>query len=183
MVPQQVAYGAFGNADEDAIEHLQDIGEGGAVTVVLRNKKMRGLVEDEKSIKAALLDQDAVAFDIGIAADLGIGETGDEFESRERTPARGKDGDDQGSRLGGVHDAMTVAILREEVVLETAQRRAIVTTVVARRCRGRDGFPKRDIRLTPEPHLHEPTDTELRSRRRVWGFMLKAHRPERSSTA
>ena len=47
MVPQQVAHGAFGNADEDAIEHLQDIGEGGAVTIVLRNKKMRGLVEDE----------------------------------------------------------------------------------------------------------------------------------------
>ncbi len=84
MALQELADRALGNSDEEAVEDLQDIGEPRAVALICWHEKVRRFVENEEAVKATVLNKNAVASDIGQAADLRVVETGDEFKTRER---------------------------------------------------------------------------------------------------
>ena len=113
MTSQEFADGTLGDADEDAVEHLQDISEGRAMALVGRDEKMRRLVEDEEAIEAAVLDKDAVAGDIGQAADFRIVEAGDEFETRDLPIERAKHSGNQCPGRVDAEDAMSFGKTRE----------------------------------------------------------------------
>src|SRR5260221_2476469 len=157
MAQQEIAYRPLGNADEGAVEHLQHISEDGAVTMIGRNQQMRRFVEDEEAVEAALLDQDAVAPDIGETADLRVGKAGDEVERRYLAPAGGEDGGNERPRLGLAHDAMPLGIAGEKRVLEAAERRAIIPLGLVERQCGGNTFAEHEFRRVPKPSLHEPT--------------------------
>jgi hypothetical protein len=160
MALQQLPDGVFRNADEDAVEDLEDIGEHGAVALVSRDQQVRRFVKDEEAIKAAILDEDAVARDVGEAADPWIVEAGDEFERRDRPVEGAENRSDQCSGLVDVEDAMAVGEAREESVLPAAQSGAIILLGAVRRQCGRRSIAKDKIakdKFRRTPSLHELT--------------------------
>src|SRR5258708_19046850 len=155
MALQEFPNGMFGNANEHAIEDLQKIGEHGAVALVGGVQQMRRFVEDEEAIEAAILDEDAVAGDIGKAADPRIVEAGDDFERRNRSVEGAENRGDQCCGLVGVEDAMAIGEAREESVLPAAQRVSIISLGAVRRQCGRRSIAEDKFWGTPS--LHEPT--------------------------
>src|SRR5258708_14425707 len=82
-VPAEIAPDRrLGDADETTIEELQHVGEGGAVLAVGGNEDMGAFMENEEAVEKARLDGDAMAGDIGEAADPRILEAGDHVEHR-----------------------------------------------------------------------------------------------------
>src|ERR1700726_4247974 len=91
-VASQKASNCFlGDAYKAAVEELQDIGEGRAMTAILWHDQMSRFVQHQKVVKVALLDGDAMVGDIGKAADPGVVETGDQGEFGRRAVAGGED--------------------------------------------------------------------------------------------
>jgi hypothetical protein len=154
MALQEFADGAFGNADEDAVEELQDIGEHRAVAPISRGQKMRRFVEDEKAIEAAILDEDTVAGDIGEAADPRIVEAGDDFEGRDRPVEGAENRGDQCFGLVDAEDAMAGGETREESVLPAAQGVSIILLGAVRQQWRYRSIAKDKFRT---PSLHGPT--------------------------
>ena len=133
MALQEFPNWVFGNADEDAVEDLQDIREHRAVVLVGWGQQMRRFVENEEAIETALLDEDAIAGDICEAADPRIIEAGDDLEHRNRSIEGAENPGDQCSRLIGVENAMAIGEACEESVLPAAQGVSIILLGAVRR--------------------------------------------------
>src|SRR5471032_2174520 len=137
---QQLADGSLGDAEEGPVKRLQHIDEDRPMAAILGHQEMRRLVQHQEAKEAALLYDDAMALDVGEAADPRILEAGYEIETRRRPSEGGEDVADQRRRLARRYDAMAIGILGEELVLPTAQRGAEVLLRPALRESGDDAF-------------------------------------------
>src|SRR5690242_12118342 len=73
------ADGVLGYVEADAIERLKDVDEDRAVAAVFGHEDVADLVQHEKAVEEAVLDEDAVPGDIGVPADLRVWEARNEF--------------------------------------------------------------------------------------------------------
>ncbi len=154
MAQQKIANCVFRDSDECAVEHLQHVGEDRPVPVIRRSEEMRRFVKNEETVKTALLDHDAVALDISETADSRISEAVDQVEAWHRPAAGGEDRGDKGVGFGLAEDAMAIGIACKEIILEAAERRAIIPIGVGERQCIEEARAEHESRMTPEPGLH-----------------------------
>ena len=162
MALQELADWALGNSDEEAVEDLQDIGEPRAVALICWHEKVRRFVENEEAVKAAILDEDAVAGDIGEAANLRVVEAGDEFKTRGRPVEGAKNPGNQCPGSVDAEDAMSLGKTREESVLPPAQGVSIILLAAASRQGGEAGVAEDQFRRTPSRHV-QPSERGRRT--------------------